>query len=497
MQVSQLQSLESRIALSAALQTALADIPASHARGVSSFVADIQLSPAKDATAQARLPNSTQQLVVDTAAATLPRALAEPASDPMGIDPGSGSMTTLGDGNTDFQALGVVDQTDSSPEPPPQESDGGAGTPPQGPSQPDLQPTPDPTARIAQISIAEDKFDPGLLDPLAWTDSEDQFSDAFTGATDALDSVDFSLGLSLLGLSPQQELAVAVGIRSYPDLLAAGARGSFSFESSILSQKDLESIHDTQGVDTQNESIIAGTMPFGSLLSGLNLTQQTAPDAHQRFAELGPLEQSSPLALVATLWTVPSLTPFSADPRNRTGERVHRQPETATPLASWDVYVMGLDHAFERTYRDICQGLTAGAPITPQSESSHRTPEGGSEWRMPLVPMASSESRRAYPEASQIDGRSQSDQMILAPEAIFLGPSAAPGELGSAVHSECDLERGGAAEPAIRASVPVVTVITGSVLIAGWFWARSASRPRHRGGRFSPPEHSRASPVLP
>jgi hypothetical protein len=488
-----LLALESRIALSAAL----ADVPASPAGDVGSFVADVQGSPAEDGTAQAIERDADQRLIVDTSAATLPGAPAQPTGASMGVDPNGGSMTPLGNGTPDFQVLGATDQTDSSPQSPSRESDGGADTPPQGPSEPELPVTPDPTVRIAQTDVAEDKFDPGLLDPLAWTDSEDQFSDVFLGETDVEDPLDYTVGLSLLGLSAQQEIADGIGIGCYPDYLAAGAWRSFSFEPSILSQRELESLRDMQTVDAQNESIMAGTMPSRSLLSGLNLPDQAPSDAHQRFAELGPLEQSSPLALVATLWTMPSFTPSSPDPRSQPAERGDRHPDSATPLASWNVYVMGLDHAFERSYRDICQGLTAGARTTSLSESSHRELEGWSEWRMPVVPMARVETLGGCREALRTDGRSQSDHVIIAPEADFIGPSAAASDLNSPSCSQRDPQHPAAAGRAIPAAVPIVSVIAGGALIAGWFWTRRAIWQRHGEARFISPLRSRAWRVLP
>lgn len=469
-----LLALEGRIALSAALQTALADMPASAVGDIGSFGGDVQPSPAQDATARSRVLETDQRLVTNTSDDNLRGAVAGTRGIPVGVATNAGP-----------------------PEPPPRESDRGIETTPQGPREPDLPTTPDPTLRIAQANVAEDGFDPGLLGPLAWTYSEHELLNLVEGDLEVEDPVNYTAGPSLSGLSAQEQVAGETGSLSYPDFLAAGAWRSFSFDPPILSQAWLKSLHDAQTVDAQNASIMAGTMPFRSLLSGVDLPDQTASDAQQRFAELGPLEQSSPLALVATLWTMPSMTPFSPDLRNQPGERGDRHLETAAPLASWNVYVMGLDHAFERSYRIICERLMAGAGTTPISESSRSELAGRSEWSMPMVPMASAESFGGGQEALPIGGRSQSDDVILAPETELIGPSAAAGGTASPPRTQRDSQRGTATERAIPASVPIVAVITGSTVIAGWLWARRASWPRHGEVGFSPRLRPRAWRVLP
>jgi hypothetical protein len=92
------------------------------------------------------------------------------------------------------------------------------------------------------------------------------------------------------------------------------------------------------------------------------------------------------------------------------------------------------------------------------------------EWRMPVVPIASAEWFGAGPEALR------PDRSILAPEADSVRPSPAVGEPESQSGSDRDPQLGSEA----RQAVPIVTVITGSTLFAGWLWTRRASSPRHR-----------------
>ena len=71
----------------------------------------------------------------------------------------------------------MADPTDSSPQPAPQGSDGGTDhITARARLNRISQPTPEP-GQNRSTDVAEDDFDPGLLDPLAWTVTEDQLSD--------------------------------------------------------------------------------------------------------------------------------------------------------------------------------------------------------------------------------------------------------------------------------------------------------------------------------
>jgi hypothetical protein len=465
-----LQPLESRIALSGGMLVPLADVPASPAGNQSAFV---QVSSAHDTTAQTRERDAVQRFDADGSDTASPFAMAQPTGGLVGIAPGAASSTTVDAANQGPQGPAPPDQTDSGPQSPQNDSDTGTDESPPGPSEPDPSATPGPTARIAQTNVAEDQFDPGLLGPLAWADFDDQFSGLVDGGAEVEGPLTYTAGLSPSVLSAQPDVADETGVGGYPDFPAAGAWRAFSF----AGHDELESLHGIQTVDVRNNSIMAGTMPWRSLLSGLNLPDKTALDEHQRFAELGPLEQSSPLALVATLWTTSSGASVSPGPGDQSAGRSDRHLETAAPLSSWNVYVMRLDEACEPSYRDICQGLTALARATPSSESSSRELAG---WPMPIVPMARGEWLGASREALRTDGCSPSDQVIVAPDADLDGPRAAAGELGSASRSGRDPQRGAEPGRAVPGPVPIVTVITGSTLVAGWFWTRRASWPRRR-----------------
>ena len=475
--------LESRTALTAGLQVPLADAPPSTAAEHSASVADFRVSPGHDVFTQSREADTDQERTADSSGASSTAALTQPASASMGVGPSATILTTVEPGNQGAQASPPSNPSGSSSQAAPDGNpDGGPDQSQQGPSEPDPPATPDPGVSVAQTNGAEDEFDPGLLDPLAWIDSEaDQFSGEADDDGEAEDPFTYAPDLSSSGYSIQQDIADETGIGSYSDYLAGRAWSVFSFELTFSGRDELDPRHGMQTVDAQNNSIMAGTIPWRRLLSGLNLPDRTALDEHQRFPALGPLEQSSPLALVATLWTTPSWAGFSSGEGGQLADRLDRHPEAPTPLASWNVYVMRLDDACERSYRGISQGLIAMAGATRSSELSSREPADGALWPMPIVPMARADRVGASRDAVRTDGGSLSDQGIVAPDADLAGPSAAAGELESPSRSQRDPQFGAEPGRAVLGTVPIVTVITGSTLVAGWFWSRRASWPRiHR-----------------
>jgi hypothetical protein len=469
-----LQLLESRIALSAGPQLPLAEVPDSPPGYVSSSDAQDLASSGHDATPQSRSLDTDQQLVTDPDA-TSPGPTPQPTGTQMGVDPDAA--------NPDPQADSTTDQTDSSSDPSQPGSDGGADQSSQD-VEPNIPATAGPTLSVAQPSGAGNDFNPGLLDPLAWIDAEDPSSDLDDGDSEIEETNDFTGIPSSSDFTTLQAVADETGLGGAPASLVKGAWRVFSFETFSLSDVGRESLRDPQTPDVHNDLIIADAMPSRTLLSGLDRPDQTASDSVERSAELSPLEHSSPLALVATLSTTPSRNPPYSQPGNQPADPPDRYLDAVTPLSSWSVYVMGLDQAFERSCRDICQGANARASSTPSSESARGESVGGPEWRMPIVPIASAAWFGADPEALP-HSRARSVRSILAPEADRVGLSPAAGERESPSGSDRDPQLGSEA----RQSVPIVTLITGSTLVAGWLWTRRASSPRNHAKDSGSSEH--------
>src|SRR5262249_29704968 len=133
-------------------------------------------------------------------------------------------------------------------------------------------------------------------------------------------------------------------------------------------------------------SITAGEIPLDVLLSDPGMSTQGVPIALQQFAELIPLEDSS-LALVATLWTVPS------DPPEEPADESDPSNEPEVPVTSsaspppWAVFVIGLDEAFERS-RDARGTTISDSRQRSERENAGDVDEEPLEGRCPIIPTA-------------------------------------------------------------------------------------------------------------
>ena len=283
-------------------------------------------------------------------------------------------------------------------------------------------------------------------------------------------------------LSAQRDVADETGIGGYPASPAFAGWRAISFEMSVLSQ-EFESHHGVWTVDVENNSIMAGTMPSRSLLTALDLLNQDRPTN----SSISPssARSSSPRHW---LWLPPCgrrLTALRSLPGagNQSDDRPDRLRETVNPVSPWTVYVMGLDQAFDRSCRDICQGLFTEAGPTASSESGGRPSAVGPEWRMSVVPMAESDRLDAGRGAMRQGAFPRSDTFMVTADPDFVSNAASATEpelpSGSDRHaqSESNLEH------AVPPSFSIVTVIAGSILIAGWCWTRRASSPRLPGAR--------------
>jgi len=97
--------------------------------------------------------------------------------------------------------------------------------------------------------------------------------------------------------------------------------------------------------------------------------------------------------------------------------------EIEPSASSWKVYVMGLDQAFERSYRDVRRELSAQTELTAQSEQARRHAADRLEWQGAIVPESSPLAIQSSSESSQTAGGSPSAAPAgsLVPAVIQLG----------------------------------------------------------------------------
>jgi hypothetical protein len=229
-------------------------------------------------------------------------------------------------------------------------------------------------------------------------------------------------------------------------------------------------------------SITAGEIPLDILLSNPGMSPQGVPIGLQQIAELIPLEESS-LALVATLWTVPS------DPRAEPAVESDPSDEPAEPITSsaspppWAVFVVGLDEAVERS-RDACVTTLSDGRRPSECDGAGDVDEERLEWRCPIIPTAEGTRQPDRAEGSSPDvGAAADARAARSPEEDPNRPSGARFSAGEELVARPCPEDGrppdaADGEPLTQGAVRSAWAASASALAVGWFWAR---RQRRRG----------------
>jgi hypothetical protein len=230
-------------------------------------------------------------------------------------------------------------------------------------------------------------------------------------------------------------------------------------------------------------SITAGEIPLDILLSDPGMSTQGVSIGLQQVAELIPLEDSS-LALVATLWTVPS------DPRAEPADQTDPSDEPAGPVTSsasappWAVFVLGLDEALERS-RDACGTTSSDGRRPSQGDGAGDVDEERLEWRCPIISTAAGTRQPDRAEGSSPDvGAAAKARAALSPGADPNRPARAGLSAGEEWVARPCPEDGRPHDAAdgdllTEGAVRSVWAASASALVVGWLWAR---RQRRRGG---------------
>jgi hypothetical protein len=257
-------------------------------------------------------------------------------------------------------------------------SDGGANPPP---DVPDAPVAPPPAAQ-------QDDFNPGLLDPLAWTVSDDQPFTDVSDSFDAQDPVLPSTGPGAAGPSTLMDQPDDVAIGGSPDSRSAVGLGADSFAFPAFAPDLAQAARDPFAVDPLTDSLAPGATAWRRLSNGRDRYDKTSSSLDEHIAELSPLDRSTSLALAATLWGTPPQSQPGPNPGNIRSVTTKRHLDVEPATSSWKVFVMGLDQAFERSYRDVRRGLTAETESTVETERSRREAADRLEWRGTILPAA-------------------------------------------------------------------------------------------------------------
>jgi hypothetical protein len=203
-------------------------------------------------------------------------------------------------------------------------------------------------------------------------------------------------------------------------------------------------------------SITAGEVPLDILLSDPGSSTQDVSIGLEQMAELIPIEDSS-LALVATLWTVPSDSRAEAADEGDTADEPTEPVTCSASPPPWAVFVIGLEEAFERS-RDACGTTFPEGRRSGEGDGAGDVAEDRLESRCPIIPTAERTRRPDRAEGSSPD--------------VGGGAVARPCPEDARPHDAAE------GEPLTEGAVRSVWAASVSALVVGWFWGR---RQRRRG----------------
>ena len=138
------------------------------------------------------------------------------------------------------------------------------------------------------------------------------------------------------------------------------------------------------------------------------------------------------------------------------------RPETAS---AWVVFVTGVDQALEQTCRDVRDGVLSSQARKPEDAGSTRGPRDSIEWQGPILPAV-----QARSPVHEQGPRRPRDSSVSAPARRQAGRATAVSPPDS-----IDGPR------VVLGSTPLLSIVSISTAIAGWFWSRRQRRMNQDG----------------
>ena len=202
-------------------------------------------------------------------------------------------------------------------------------------------------------------------------------------------------------------------------------------------------------------SITVGGVSLNVLLSGGDLSINTEPGGVEQVAELVPLPQSS-LALAATLWSVPSDFSSTSGRWDASTGKADDPDARKASASSWVLFVTGMDQALEQTSRDIRDRILSH----DGRRSADEGPPGGADelidWQGPILPAGQGQLPEPKSRSPRASGGETFDE-------------AGRGTLRIQQESRPDSSDG---QPVVLGVMPMISAVSISTLIAGWFWRK-------------------------
>ncbi len=287
---------------------------------------------------------------------------------------------TGGTGNTSSAG---GDSSQSSPGPGTGSSQGGSD----GVTSSSPEVTYAPAAPAPDVNQVD--FDPGLLDPLAWTvdDSEDQPAAFISDSLEDQQPLLSAAGPGSAGPSTLMDRPDEVAIGGPTDSRST-AKWSDDSLAMALNPDFARANRDPLTVDALYGSIAAETVAWRRFASDPGRSEKTGSIDVEHIAELSPLGRSGSLALAATLWAAPARTRPSQEPSTSQTGPANAHLDASPAASSWKVFVMGLDQAFEQSCHDVWRGLSADTEAAALSQNRERQPADRVQWHGAILPAA-------------------------------------------------------------------------------------------------------------
>jgi hypothetical protein len=220
-----------------------------------------------------------------------------------------------------------------------------------------------------------------------------------------------------------------------------------------------------------------GSAPVLVLLSGPDVPAQTTASNLEQVAELIPPSESS-LALLATLWTVPSDRSPTAQPDQRLETSTHWSGESAA-MASSTAYLIGLDQAFEQSHREI-QKADPGARGLMPTERERLELDQQLNWERSIVPVAtgwvSDRGDGSLGESGSLVDDDAINSIAGDQLQVSLGAESSPRARDG---NEAE-HRSESMSFLTAASLPLLSALSATTALTGWLWTR-----RHRKRRLA------------
>jgi hypothetical protein len=327
----------------------------------------------------------------------------------------------------------------------------------------------------------DDVFDIGLAGPLVWTDSQQSTSDPTVAAALSDDPAGDDASFVTSGPSTRVETSIDFG------------GGWIAYLSSGEWQESLPELTSWRGPAVDHRladfapaaSVTNDNPPLFVLLQAPDVQAASHSPGLEPFAELGPAEGSSALALAATLWGVASESQKPSLAWTQRSEAAADRLDGAAPGSRWRDFVIALDGAIDEACRDVRDELF---PRTPHSIVGHRQAAAGDEgleWHGPIVP-APGPMLDSKAEGAHAAGTARSDEAGHGRGAHAARPTWPPvapnGPHEGYVRSD-QVPKPNAEEAA--PAVALCSAVAASALVAGWCLASRAPRPRSRQMRRS------------